>query len=119
MILLERILEIFALGLKNLLRNKLRSFLTMLGIIFGVGSVIAMLSVGAGARQEILDRIGELGVKNIIVHSVKPPEEKNASEETTRVNRYGLKFEDLEQIQETCKTVARVLLVNVTKERVW
>jgi len=116
---LEHLFEIFALGLKNLLRNKLRSFLTMLGIIFGVGSVIAMLSVGAGARQEILDRIGELGVKNIIVNSVKPPEEKNASQETNRVNRYGLEFEDRTRIETTCTTVAKVLPVNVTRERVW
>lgn len=115
----ERLTEIFALGLKNLLRNKLRSFLTMLGIIFGVGSVIAMLSIGAGARQEILDRIGELGVKNIIVNSIKPPEESSASEETNRINRYGLKFEDKGRIEETCTTVARVLPVNVTKKRVW
>ena len=117
--LLERIGEIFVLGVKNLMRNKLRSFLTMLGMIFGVGSVIAMLSVGAGARQEILDRIGELGVRNIIVNSVKPPEEKKIEKETDRVNRYGLLFEDRDRIEETCDTVSRVLPVNVTKERVW
>lgn len=119
MIWFEHLVEIFGFGLKNLLRSKLRSFLTMLGIIFGVGSVVAMLSVGAGARQEILDRIGELGVKNIIVNSIKPPEEISAGEETTYVNRYGLKFEDKDQIEETCETVAKVLSVNMTKERVW
>ena len=43
----ERIGEIFYLGLKSLMRNKLRSFLTMLGIIFGVGPVITMPPVGA------------------------------------------------------------------------
>ena len=68
----ERLLEVFVLGLKSLFRNKLRSFLTMLGMIFGVGSVIAMLSVGAGARHEILSRIGELGIRNIIVNSISP-----------------------------------------------
>ncbi|NOT29432.1 MAG: ABC transporter permease, partial [Planctomycetes bacterium] len=50
---LERTLEILGQGLRGLRRNKLRSFLTMLGMIFGVGSVITMLSVGAGARAEI------------------------------------------------------------------
>ena len=119
MIWFERITEVFVLGLKNLLRQKLRSFLTMLGIIFGVGSVIAMLSIGAGARQEILDRIGELGVRNIIVNSIKPTEERKADKETDRVNHYGLKFADRERIEETCSTVTRVLPVNVTKERVW
>ena len=54
--LLERIFETFVLGVKNLLRNKLRSFLTMLGMIFGVGSVIAMLAVGAGASFAVSER---------------------------------------------------------------
>ena len=65
--------EILALGMRALWRNRLRTFLTMLGMIFGVGSVIAMLSVGAGARSEILERIGELGVRNVILNSMKPP----------------------------------------------
>ncbi len=119
MIWFERVLEIFALGFKNLTRNKLRSFLTMLGIIFGVSSVIAMLSVGAGARHEILARIGELGVRNVIVNSVKPPEEKKASDQETYINRYGLRFRDAERIEKTCPAVERVLPVNSTQERVW
>ncbi|NLZ60909.1 MAG: ABC transporter permease, partial [Lentisphaerae bacterium] len=45
------------LGVKNLLLHKLRSFLTMLGLVFGVGSVIAMLAVGEGASREALDQI--------------------------------------------------------------
>ncbi|MFH2000665.1 MAG: ABC transporter permease, partial [Planctomycetota bacterium] len=61
MVWIELQFEVLLLGLRNLLRNKLRSFLTMLGIIFGVGSVITMLSVGAGARHEILAQIQELG----------------------------------------------------------
>jgi len=117
---IERALEILVLGFRSLLRNKLRSFLTMLGMIFGVGSVIAMLSVGAGARHEILARIGELGICNIIVNSVKPPQEVRATdEEDTWINRYGLRFEDRDQIEETCGTVERVLPVNATRERVW
>ncbi len=91
---LEAFLEVLRLGLKNLLRNKLRTFLTMLGMIFGVGSVIAMLSVGAGARREILARIQELGIRNIIVHSVKPPEEvkPGTQEENRWFAKYGLRF---------------------------
>ena len=48
------------LGIKNLMMHKLRSFLTILGIVFGVGSVIAMLSVGEGASKEALDQIRKL-----------------------------------------------------------
>lgn len=111
--------EIVVLGLHNLLRNKLRSFLTMLGMIFGVGSVIAMLSVGAGARHEILSRIGELGVRNIIVNSVRPPQEKKGDESESWAERYGLTFRDRAQIEQTCPSVERVMPVNVTKKRVW
>ena len=53
----------------NLRQQKTRTFLTALGIIFGVGSVIAMLSIGAGAREESLRFIEELGVRNVIVDS--------------------------------------------------
>ena len=111
--------EIFGLGLANLLRNKLRSFLTMLGMIFGVGSVIAMLSVGAGARHAILDRIGQLGIRNIIVNSVKPPREKKAQSENTNVDRYGLTFADEDMIRTVCPTIERVLPVNLVRKPVW
>ena len=97
--------EVFLLGVKNLMRNKLRSFLTMLGMIFGVGSVIAMLSVGAGARQEILSRIQELGIKNIIVNSIRPPEETKADSNESWVDRYGLTFRDK---RDDRRTYARV-----------
>ncbi len=113
------IAEIFLLGLANLRRNKLRSFLTMLGMIFGVGSVIAMLSVGAGARAEILARIGQLGVRNIIVNSVKPPAEKKAQSNESNVDRYGLTFADEEMIRAVCPTVERVLPVNLVRKPVW
>ena len=120
MIWLERMAEVLALGVKNLLRNTLRSFLTMLGMIFGVGSVIAMLSVGAGARHEILERIGELGVRNIIVNSVKPPEEiKVEGDGRQWINEYGVRFEDKDRMEESCRTIERILPVNVVKERVW
>ncbi len=118
---LEAFLEVLRLGLKNLLRNKLRTFLTMLGMIFGVGSVIAMLSVGAGARREILARIQELGINNIIVHSVKPPEEAKpgTQEESRWMAKYGLLFEDRALLEATCPAIERVMPVNVVKQPVW
>ena len=73
------------LGIENLLLHKLRSFLTILGVIFGVGSVVAMLSVGEGASKEALEQIRKLGSNNIIITSTKSMEEEAAS--TTRVLR--------------------------------
>ncbi|MFO1009524.1 MAG: ABC transporter permease [Planctomycetota bacterium] len=118
---LDALLDLLRLGFENLLRNKLRSFLTMLGMIFGVGSVIAMLSVGAGARKEILERIQSLGITNIIVNSVKPPEEtKTETRNSGRwIDRYGLTFDDRELLEATTPSVERVLPVNLVKKPVW
>src|SRR5690606_7842738 len=57
------------MGLASLLAHKLRSLLTMLGMIFGVGAVVAMLSITAGAQQEMVRYIDLLGVNNIIVEA--------------------------------------------------
>ena len=56
-------------GLENLRAHKLRSLLTMLGMIFGVAAVVSMLSIGAGAQQEVMAFIEQLGVHNIIVEA--------------------------------------------------
>src|ERR1017187_6690585 len=57
------------MSLGSLAAHKLRTLLTMLGMIFGVGAVISMLSIGAGARQEALSFIETLGVNNVIVEA--------------------------------------------------
>jgi len=86
-------------GLKSLWLHKLRSGLTMLGITFGVCSVIAMLAIGTGASAEALEQIEKLGSQNIIIQSVKPPESQQASEQTTRLLEYGLTRKDEERIR--------------------
>ncbi len=59
----------FRLGLESLLLHKLRTFLTMLGMIFGVAAVLSMLSIGAGAQQQVMAFIEQLGVRNLIVEA--------------------------------------------------
>src|SRR5262249_48467986 len=59
----------FTLAFQNIYAQKTRSFLTALGIVFGVGSVIGMLAIGAGAREESLRFIEQLGVRNVLVES--------------------------------------------------
>jgi putative ABC transport system permease protein len=85
-----------ALGIENLLLHKLRSFLTMLGVVFGVGSVVAMLSVGEGASKAALEQIRKLGSNNIILSSIKSAEEEQASVTVTRsrMSVYGLTYDD-------------------------
>src|SRR5580704_7142053 len=57
------------LAAQNLWSQKTRSVLTALGIIFGVGAVIGMLAIGAGAREESLRFIEQLGVRNLLIES--------------------------------------------------
>ena len=57
-------------AVENLSTHKLRSVLTMLGMIFGVGAVIAMLSIGEGAEREAMEMIERLGVRNILVRDI-------------------------------------------------
>jgi putative ABC transport system permease protein len=66
---IRRLLADFLLAAANLRAQKTRTFLTALGIIFGVGSVIGMLAIGAGAREESLRFIEQLGVRNVLVDS--------------------------------------------------
>lgn len=67
------LLETFRLGLANLLLHKLRSLLTALGIIIGVGAVVAIVAYSEGTKQAALAQFKEQGANNIILRSVKPP----------------------------------------------
>lgn len=99
------------LGVKNLLLHKLRSFLTMLGLVFGVGSVVAMLAIGEGASREALERIRRLGSHNVMLVSKKPPEQANSSRKVAWFSIYGLLYEDAARIAATIPTVDRVVPV--------
>ena len=65
-----RLRRVFRLGCKSLWLHRLRSLLTVLGIVFGVSSVIAMLAIGEGASFEAQEQIKNLGSQNIILRSV-------------------------------------------------
>ncbi|MCU0916944.1 MAG: ABC transporter permease [Planctomycetes bacterium] len=93
------------LGIENLLLHKLRSFLTMLGVVFGVGSVVAMLSVGEGASKHALEQIRKLGSNNIIVASMKSAEEEQASTQHSHMSIYGLTYEDHRRLSESFKDI--------------
>ncbi|MFN0206841.1 MAG: ABC transporter permease [Planctomycetota bacterium] len=89
------------LGLRSLLQHKLRAALTMLGVLFGVSSVIAMLAIGEGASWEAQEQIKQLGSTNILIRSVKPQDDKVGSGQSQRAIVYGLTDDDLERIEET------------------
>jgi len=97
------------LGIENLLLHKLRSFLTMLGVVFGVGSVVAMLSVGEGASKQALEQIRKLGSNNIIITAAKSVEDVSASTQRVRMSIYGLTYEDQIRFSETLSTVKKTV----------
>ena len=98
--------ESFQTALGNLAKHKLRTSLTMLGMIFGVGAVIAMLSIGAGAEQKALEAIGRLGLRNVIVKAKEVKPEERAE---LRKKSLGVSLRDGEAITEAVPTVERVL----------
>ena len=100
------------LGVTDVWRHKTRSFLTMLGMVFGVGSVIAMLAVGEGASHQALESIKRLGSQNIMVNSVKPTSDESMSSSATRGARlavYGLLNDDEARINETVPGVEKTV----------
>jgi putative ABC transport system permease protein len=85
------------LGLENLRAHKLRSLLTMMGMIFGVAAVVAMLSIGAGAQQEVMAFIEQLGVRNLIVEAREAPDQQAL--QRIRKLSAGLNFQDYRVIE--------------------
>ena len=99
---MSHLLRTIAMALKTLMLHKLRSGLTMLGIVFGVFSVIAMLAIGEGASKQAQEQVLQLGASNIIVVSVEPPEESSSgSQSGGSIKRYGLTREDFNMLQRT------------------
>ena len=86
------------MGLSSLLVHKLRSLLTMLGMIFGVGAVVAMLSITAGAQKEMMSYIDLLGVNNIIIEAKEAVDRTELQER--RAISPGLSFRDFRAISE-------------------
>ena len=115
----SRLYRNIRLGVKDLMLHKLRSFLTTLGIVFGVGSVIAMLAVGEGASQQALEQIRKLGSNNILISSVKPVNKEQRSSENSYMSIYGLLYEDENRIRESIASVSRTVPARIMREKAW
>jgi putative ABC transport system permease protein len=92
-------------ALEQLRQHKLRTFLTLLGMVFGVGAVIAVLSIGVGAKQESLRLIESMGVNNLLVQSRELDQE---TLKEVREHSVGLSYSDARAIQETLPTIKAV-----------
>jgi putative ABC transport system permease protein len=98
--------ENIRVAISGLVEHKFRSFLTMLGIIFGVASVIAMLSIGEGAKREAIAKYQDLGVNNIIVREKQLSDEE--LEEVRSKFSQGLSMNDAQVIAEIVPGVKKV-----------
>jgi putative ABC transport system permease protein len=97
----------FVLALRSLWLHKLRSFLSVLGIIIGTAAVIAMMAFGKGSMEDALEDIRRQGTNNIIVRSIKPVE-VSSTQKPTMVATYGLTWEDYERFKMIDTVVSQV-----------
>ncbi len=111
-------IETFRLGVRNLALHKLRSFLTVLGIIFGVAAVICMLSISEGASADELRMLQLLGTRNIIVNAVKPQQTTQVSEGNTNLLEYGITYDDLAILEATVPHIERIVPLKKVSDKV-
>ena len=118
------ILRVIQVGFKSLLLHKLRSGLTMLGMIIGVGAVIALVAIGEGASHDAQEAIRALGAQNVIIRSVKPPSMRTQMQGDWEsffrrwLAYYGLRREDAVRIRDTVPNVKRVLPILTQRKNI-
>ena len=105
----------FVLAVRGLWLHKLRAFLSVLGIIIGTAAVIALMAFGEGSMHDALEDIKRQGATNIIVRSVKPPDE-GSSQRRTMIAIFGLTYDDYERFLTIPDVIRRVPMRVFTNE---
>jgi putative ABC transport system permease protein len=98
------------IAVESIVSNKLKSMLTALGIIFGVAAVIAMLAIGKGAKQEIMEQMKMVGVNNILINPVIPDKSSSTQSGEKQQKKFsrGLNLLDVDAIKENLPSVKRI-----------
>jgi putative ABC transport system permease protein len=109
---LAKINRSVTLAVKSLWLHKLRSFLSVLGIIIGTSAVIALMAFGEGSMQDALDDIKRQGATNIIVRSVKPPDDSMGANKSW-VSTFGLVKRDIERFETFDEAIIRIVPLRV------
>ncbi|HCX22452.1 MAG TPA: hypothetical protein DHN29_11085, partial [Cytophagales bacterium] len=108
----QKILMNLYIAIEAVLANRMRSVLTALGIIFGVAAVIAMLAIGNGAQQEILEQIKLVGVNNIVIRPIVQQSEEKLGEDQDQKekNKFspGLNTQDIASIKNIIPGISKV-----------
>ncbi|MFA4997909.1 MAG: ABC transporter permease [Bacteroidales bacterium] len=109
---INRYIHDIYIAVESIVHNKLKSFLTALGIVFGVGAVISMMAIGNGAQQEILDQIKMVGVNNIVIlpATVEDIDEESSGSSASQAKKFspGLQLSDAEAIRKILPSVKHV-----------
>jgi len=104
-------------GIKDLWLHRLRSLLTVLGVVFGVASVVAMLAVAEGASAQALDQIRRLGSNNILLSAMKPAQDPSESGQASgRMSIYGLTYDDAARLEECFPSVRRIVPAKIVRK---
>lgn len=108
----QRLLANLFIAIEAVIANRVRSLLTALGIIFGVAAVIAMLAIGNGAQQEILNQIKLVGVNNIAIKPIIEQKEEKLDDQSGQKDKKkfspGLTIRDVHSIQKTIPGLVRI-----------
>lgn len=107
--------RLLKIAITAIVKNKLRSFLTVLGIIIGVGAVIIMVSIGKGASEQIEKHIAGLGTNLIVVY---PGSQKQGSVKMSRSSSSRLKIEDAEKVKDQATLLSGVSPVVLTRGQI-
>ncbi len=103
------------LALRSLWLHKLRSFLSVLGIIIGTGAVIILMAFGEGSMQDALDDIKRMGATNLMIRSVKPSDDSTTQRKTS-IAAYGLTYADYDRFLTIGSVIRRVPMRVFAKE---
>ncbi|MBU4292455.1 MAG: ABC transporter permease [Actinobacteria bacterium] len=104
---MRRLFESIKIAFQSLVSNKLRAFLTMLGIIIGVGAVVAMMSIGTGAQESVINSVQDIGSNLIIVTPGNRQEQQQGFKQMLEDDRdkEALKVEDVKMIEKEAKLI--------------
>ena len=111
----QRLFEEVVTGFKTLWLHRLRSLLTISGIVFGVGSVVSMLAIGEGASQQTLAQIQALGSTNIIVYSDDSQLSQSPGEARVRFPIYGISYRDAERLAGSFEGIKNFVAIKILK----
>ncbi len=104
------------LALRSLLLQKMRAILSVLGVVIGIAAVISLMAFGEGSKHEALEDIRRMGATNIMVRSVKPPDDAS-TQRRSFVAMYGLTYGDYERFA-TISSVIRMVPMRVFPQEI-